>query len=181
MINKILFWFMFCVIFLLSFKLVHASASTAEPSAFLAKNIKSSKIIDDRKQILDDYLAKLSSPLQPYVSDIIDNADRNNIHWALVVSIAGVESTFCKSIPIDSFNCWGWNNGNHKFDSFKEGIEVVSHKLKLNYYDRGFNTIDKIGKIYAPPTLLWSSKVTYFMNQIDGSYITSPPKIKFPF
>jgi hypothetical protein len=78
-----------------------------------------------------------------------------------------VESTFGKQIPSYSYNAYGWNNGNFRFKSWEDSIEIVSKALREKYFDRGLNTPYKIGPVYAPPSKTWASKVSFFMQKIE--------------
>jgi hypothetical protein len=124
--------------------------------------------VDYRTQILEDFLSNQNSPLSASASDFIYYADKYDIDWRLVAAIAGVESTFGKRIPVNSYNAYGWNNGNYSFESWAESIEVVSKALRENYYDKGATSIDKIARRYAPPSNTWNRKVKYFMGKIDS-------------
>jgi hypothetical protein len=122
--------------------------------------------------VLKKYLEKMDSPLSDHSRTFIQAADRNSLDWRLVPAITGVESTFGKRIPPNSYNAYGWANGNYYFDSWEESIDVVSDTLKEKYVDRGATTIDEIARIYAPPSNTWSWKVKYFMNEIDTVPLT---------
>ncbi len=124
---------------------------------------------NSRVKILESFLNKYSSPLASYAKDFIDNADFYGLDWRLVASISGVESTFGKQIPYNSYNAWGWGiYGNNViyFSSWEEGIETVSRGLRENYLNKWEATnIYEVGKIYAAsPT--WAWKVDYFMQKI---------------
>jgi len=123
--------------------------------------------VDFRVRRLKDFLSRYNSPLAPYAEDFVKSADTYNIDWRLVPAIAGVESTFGKHIPKGSYNAYGWANGNHKFTSWENSIEVVTSTLRQKYYDKGANTLSKISRRYAPPSTSWAWKVDYFMNKID--------------
>lgn len=86
-------------------------------------------------------------------------------------AIAGVESNFGKRIPTNSYNAYGWANGNYYFKSWENSIETVSKTLKTKYIDRGAIKIHQIAKIYAPPSSSWANKVKYFTNQIGPTGI----------
>lgn len=127
-------------------------------------------VADSRKSHLKSFFASYDSSLENYADHFVDEADRLNLDWKLVAAIAGVESTFCKHIPYDSNNCWGWGiftgqqDGIH-FITLKAGITTVSEGLRYNYMDKGAKTIDAIGYRYAAsPT--WSQKVKFFINKI---------------
>jgi hypothetical protein len=130
--------------------------------------LKSDGKIDYRVTILGNFLEQYNSPLAPYAKDFIAYADEYNIDWRLVPAISGVESTFGKRIPSNSYNAYGWANGNYSFKSWEDSIKIVSKTLREKYYDRGANTVGKIARIYAPPSTTWAWKVNYFMNKIDN-------------
>ncbi len=124
-------------------------------------------IFDYRVYTLRKFLSQFGSPLTPYSSEFIEQADYYGIDYRLVPAISGVESTFGKHIPTDSYNAYGWVNGNYSFKSWSDSIQVVSKTLKYNYIDKGAVSIAKIAKIYAPPSTTWGSKVQYFVSKID--------------
>lgn len=126
---------------------------------------------DPRVVKLEAYLQSHNSPLTNEASHFVSEADRLGLDWKLVAAISGVESTFGKFVPRNSYNGWGWaiftgqNDGMH-FGSWKDGITVVSEGLKYRYIDKGAKTIDQIGRIYAAsPT--WSTKVRFFLQKIE--------------
>lgn len=127
-------------------------------------NYKNTVKIDLRGKILKNFLVKYDSPLAQNADEIVFLADQYQLDYRLVVAIAGVESTFCKSIPYNSYNCWGWKNGKHAFASYSDGLEKVSRTLNIHYLGRGFDTPETIGPIYAPPSPDWAWKVRFFMN-----------------
>ncbi len=122
---------------------------------------------DERVEKLRAYFAKHKSPLEPYAYDFVYYADTYNLDWKLVAAISGVESTFGKHIPKNSFNAYGWANGDYRFNSWEDSIEHVSKTLRMKYYDRGLDTVPKIARVYAPPSTTWGGNVTFFMTQID--------------
>lgn len=131
--------------------------------------------IDTRVLTLHKFLKKQNSPLLSFANELVFYADQYNIDWRLVTAICGVESTFGKRIPKNSYNAYGWNNGNYKFNSWSDSIEKISKSLREKYYIKGVNDINKISKVYAPPSSSWAWKVRYFMYQID------PIPIEFDF
>jgi hypothetical protein len=116
---------------------------------------------------LSNFLKEYKSPLASYADDFVYWADYYQIDWRLVPAISGVESTFGKRIPQNSFNAYGWNNGDHKFESWEDSIEEVSKTLRLKYKDNGAVTLGQIARRYAPPSSTWAWKVEFFMNKID--------------
>lgn len=140
----------------------------AGSSAMLKNEVLGIKNPDSRVTQLEAYLDEHRSPLADYASVFIEAADQYQLDWRLVPAITGVESTFGKQIPFNSFNAYGWANGLYRFESWEESITYVSQYLKEKYIDRGLNTPYKIGPVYAPPSRTWAGKVTFFMKQIEG-------------
>ena len=125
---------------------------------------------DNRVKILREFLESYDSPLAASAETFVAEADKHNLDWRFVASIAGVESTFAHHLPYESNNAWGWGiYGDNMiyFKSYDEGIAIISQSLRTKYIDKwGAKDVHQIGKYYASsPT--WSQKVTYFMNRIE--------------
>ena len=126
---------------------------------------------DHRAQILESYLKDIDSPLAPHAGKFVETADKYNLDWKLVVSIAGLESGYGKHQPTGSYNGWGWgyNNGSVKyFVSWDEAIEEISRGLRQGYL-KEIEESDPyiIGPTYAAsPT--WAVRVAYFMDKLEG-------------
>lgn len=125
------------------------------------------EVEDYRVTKLEAFFEKYDSPLASHAGSFVFYADIYGLDWRLVPAISGVESTFGKRIPYNSYNAYGWANGAYKFSSWDESIEIVSKTLREKYYDKGATTIYQIARRYAPPSNTWAGKVKYFMNKID--------------
>lgn len=125
--------------------------------------------LDERVVVLKTYLEKRGSPLSAYAPDFVASADRYDIDWRLVPAITGVESSFGKRIPYNSYNAYGWANGKYRFSSWEESIEIVSKTLREKYIDKGAKNLNQIGRRYAPPSKTWASKVEFFMKEIGNA------------
>lgn len=143
-----------------------ANIRATEISAVLKKNQENKA--DTRIKKLEEFLEKYNSPLAPYAEFIIKKADEYKVDWQLIPAISGVESTFGKRIPFGSFNAYGWCNGEYRFKSWENSIEIVTKTLAEKYYARGLNTPYKIAPVYAPPSQTWGRNVTYFINKLDS-------------
>lgn len=146
-------------------KLEAKEATEAGASAVPASRVVVVKE-DDRAQRLEAYLTSHRSPLAPYAKVFVNKADEYRLDWRLVAAISGVESTFGKQIPANSYNAYGWNGGRFYFKDWEDGIDTVSRTLRQNYMNRGADTVWKIAPIYAPPSRTWAGKVNYFMEKI---------------
>ena len=164
--KKILAFILITVLLVcLQTKSIYAEAES-DPSATLIGG-RGSSGFDFRAENLRNFLEKFNSPLAPYAQDIVASADENGLDYRLVPAISGVESTFGKNIPYDSYNAYGWANGNYNFTSWPDSIAKVSETLKSGYIDKGALTIAKIAKRYAPPSTTWGYNVKYFVSKID--------------
>jgi hypothetical protein len=147
-------------------------ASSAKIETKLASNAS-----DYRVDVLRGYLQQYDSPLVDNAEDFIRYADLYNLDWRFVAAISGLESTFGKQIPDNSYNGWGYGiygTNVRYFNSWEDGIKTVSKDLREKYMNTwGANDVYAIGKIYAAsPT--WAVRVEYFMNRIQDYSLKSP-------
>ena len=135
---------------------------------------------DTRAEKLNVYLTKHNSPAVEFTEVFVQKADEYGLDWRLVAAIFGVESTFGKHVPKDSYNGWGWGiptgaASGIGFKNWDNGIDVVSKGLKEKYVDRGLDTVEKMGRVYAPPSTTWAANVKFFMNEIEN--VTLKPEL----
>ncbi len=169
---SILFFLSF--LFLASAHTVQAAEANSSSLTAISANLQRKEndtsveySVDEREIKLAMYLASHKSELLPYAHDLIETSDRYDLPWTLIPAISGVESTFCKRIPYQSYNCWGWRNGAHQFESYPAAIEIVGKTLRTRYFNRGYVTPERIAPIYAPPSTTWGGNVRFFMNKIE--------------
>lgn len=126
---------------------------------------------DARAELLRAYLTRLKSPLVPYAAKIVEEADKNDLDFRLLVAIGRQESNLCRYAPEGTYNCWGW--GIHKagtlgFESFDQAIEVISLGIKSRYIDEGLTTPDQIMTKYTPHSDgSWAFAVNSFMEDLE--------------
>lgn len=152
---------------------VDASTKTARPSAdLLTASQKQKEVkVDRRAEILEAYLHSKNSPMADSAKTFIEEADKYNIDWKWVVSISGNESQFGHMIPPYSYNGWGfgvYGNNVRNFNSWDDGIHVVSEALREDYMDRnGAQNIYQIGNRYASDPR-WVNKVIHYMDELSA-------------
>ncbi|PIZ66075.1 hypothetical protein COY15_01925 [Candidatus Roizmanbacteria bacterium CG_4_10_14_0_2_um_filter_39_12] len=115
---------------------------------FLDSGVKDRRIV-----ALKAFFRKHDSPLYDHADFIVKVSDEYELDFRLIPAIAMQESTACKVIPHDSYNCWGWGiygNKITRFSSFQDGIETVAQGLKKNYIDKGLTTPEDIMAKYTP-------------------------------
>lgn len=131
---------------------------------------------------IDRYLKGKGSPLSGYGKSFVSAGRRYGVSPALLVAIAGAESSFGK-IESGTNNSFGWGPG-YDFASREAGINAVAKGLKQNYLNKGLRSIAAIGAKYAPgkaandPTGLnshWTKNVTQFYKELGaGGALTAP-------
>ncbi len=161
------------------FAFIYISAITNSEKIFAEPFVDESIKIEDkieskqvnRAELIDKYLDKHKSPVMGKGEFIVQTADKYNLDYKLLVAISGIESTFCKRIPYQSYNCWGWGiygNNMIKFNSFEEGFEKVAQGLSEHYVSKGLDTPEKIGRKYNPPNpVKWAAAVNKFASDIE--------------
>lgn len=130
------------------------------------------KLIDGRAAKLRRYLRSINSPLFDYTDLLVEEADTYGYDYRLLVAIALQESTACKFIPDNSYNCWGWGiygDTITRFSSYDEAIRTVSKGIKKNYLDKGLVTTEQIMSKYNPSSDgSWAWAVRFFFNKIEN-------------
>ena len=138
-----------------------------------SQDIQSANITqaDGRTARIEKFLQEYNSPLAPYAPDIVAAADEYGIDDRLLPSIAMQESGLCKTIPPNSYNCWGFGIYGGKvthFDNYHDAIYTISAALAKNYKDRGMVTPNQMMSVYTPQSNgSWANGVNYFMNQLQ--------------
>jgi len=138
------------------------------------QNIFSATIIEldgGSSEKIRQFLARYNSPLEPYAVDIVNAADEYGLDHRLIVAIAMQESGLCKTIPVDSYNCWGFGiyTGHvTRFTDYKDGIYTVTKALAIRYKKNGLVTPEQIMTMYTPDSNgSWATGVNHIMNRLQ--------------
>ena len=138
-------------------QILGASTGIFAPSdSFFPEMKQSLSFSDSRVAIISNYLRQYNSPLLPYARHIVEISDKYALDYRLLVAIARQESGLCRSIPDNSFNCWGYGiYGDRvtRFDSYPQALNTVAKGLKINYIDKGLITPEQIMAKYTPPSI----------------------------
>lgn len=166
--NKTLFIILLIVLFIFPSKIyalkeVGTSASLFSTQiqekaedGYVEQNIK--------RQVIAEVLNKYNAPLSSEIHGLINACTKYNIDCYLLPSIAGLESSFGKYTHPNSHNPFGWGGGRIMFATWEDGFMSVAKGVNENYINRGADTIEKIGPIYATsPT--WAQRVRSFYNE----------------
>lgn len=129
------------------------------------------KIDDIRPYIVANFLKK--TPLEPHAQLMVEVADKYEIDYRLIPAIAMKESGGGRTARAESYNAWGFENGQTNFSCWESAIEKVAKTIKERYIAKGLVTPEQIMAIYAPPQLLtggkWAKDINFFFSQMDGS------------
>ena len=143
-------WFIFCLTFLIyisSAKISLPKNTTYQLYQALPENqLQAQDSIvstDARSKILANFFQGYNSVLAPYSQNFIQTADKYELDWRLLPSIAMQESNGGRIMIHSSFNPFGfgiYGSSVVKFSSFEEGIEKVAKTLRENYLNQGLKT-----------------------------------------
>ena len=119
-----------------------------------------------KKLAIKKILEKNNSPLIVSVDQFINTCNDYNFDCYLLPAIAGLESSFGRFVYPNSYNPFGWGGGYIMFNNWDEAIEIVGKNIKINYINKGLDSIDKIGMFYCEnPT--WSTRIKWFIKQFE--------------
>lgn len=116
-----------------------------------------------KKLAINKILTRYNSPLTESLDSFLTVCLLYKLDCYLLPSIAGLESTFGNFVLPNSNNPFGWGGGYILFNSWESAITTVGRGLKVNYIDKGANTVEKIAPIYAESTT-WAPRVQNFIN-----------------
>ncbi len=100
---------------------------------------------DPRLALLKKFFSDNECPVKDLSVDFLVAADRNGLDWRLLPSIAFIESTAGKAYQNN--NIFGWDNGDVRFASIKDGIHSVGEELANSRFYRG-KTLDQKLRTY---------------------------------
>ncbi|KKT36042.1 MAG: hypothetical protein UW35_C0010G0051 [Candidatus Collierbacteria bacterium GW2011_GWF2_44_15] len=143
-------------------------------------NVKTSvKVADARAEIIRQYLQKYDSPLVPQSELIVELSDTYNFDYRWLVAIAQQESSLCKKIPENSYNCWGWGIYPEpsdptimkitRFDSFEDALRRIAPQF-TKIFLKGNHTKDpmEVMRTYTPPSDgSWADGVNQFFGSLE--------------
>lgn len=125
---------------------------------------------DARPILIKKYLERYNSPLVPYSNLIFEVSQTYNFPYYWIVAIAQQESNLCKKVPSESHNCWGYginSAGTLKFDNYEIAIRSFAEYLKREYFDKGYDTVEKIMEKYCPHSNgSWAFGVNQFIEEL---------------
>lgn len=140
---------------------------------------------------IDGYLATKpsaseTSPLHGQGAQFVLYGQKYSVDPRLIVAISAAETTYatgkCHSTPVvNTRNAWNWfwceSNDScgsdvcvgSTFDTWGSGIETVSHFMRTNYINKGYNDVKLIASKYCTVGCEnWVPNVTTAMQEMKG-------------
>lgn len=126
--------------------------------------------VDVRISALSKFFGDYRSPLLAHVDTLVKQADLWGLDYALIPAISMQESQGCKTIPFDSYNCWGFGIYGTKitrFENYEAAISQVAKTIKETYIKKGLTNPTLLEDRWAPSSRgLWSYSVNFFIGKI---------------
>lgn len=116
---------------------------------------------DARAKLIENFFKSYNSPLVPFANNFVTVADKYQLNFRLLPSIAMQESNGGKRVVKDSFNPFGYGIYGKmviKFSSWEEAIERVGRALREDSINQGLATPEKGGA--------WAKGVLSFMEEL---------------
>ena len=156
------------ILFLLIVYPVDAEIISGDSAKILSTlpKISDSIRLAKKKLVMNRVLKQYESPMIESVDSFLTTCISYELNCYLLPSIAGLESTFGKYVLTGSNNPFGWGNGLIRFESWDQAINTVGKGLKENYINKGAESVEQIGPIYAT-SKTWANRVTHFINVFE--------------
>jgi len=138
----------------------------------VSKSMKTQVFLsDNRVANLKAFFRKYNSDLYDHAEKIVEVSDKYKFDYRLLPAIAMQESGLCRTIPYESYNCWGWGiygDTVTRFDSYDDALETVAKGIKDHYIDNGLVTASAIMKKYTPSSNgSWAYGVNTFLRLLE--------------
>lgn len=128
---------------------------------------------DGRAKIIGDFFKSYKAPLSEHSQTFVAVADKYNLDYRLLPSIAMQESNGGKRVITESYNPFGYGIYGKlvtRFKTWDEAIERVGRALREDYLNQGLKTPHQIMAKYTPPSIEkggpWAKGVSTFMEEL---------------
>ena len=140
-----------------------AFAMTFGPNAVSAQKTPGAEQTESRLSRLRNYFRTNRSPLEKWSDAFLAAADKHNLDWRLLPSIAMIESGGGRIYRRN--NIFGWKSGRARFTSVNQAIEYVATRLSESPIYRGRPVADLL-RIYNPARPIYAKKIMAVMETI---------------
>lgn len=145
-------------------------ASLPQQGMQVSENIQKT---DARATIIENFFEGYNAPLAEFASEFVSVADKYQLDYRLLPSIAMQESNGGRKVIEDSKNPFGYGiyeGSVLKFNSFADAIERVGRGLREDYLNKGLTNPEQIMAKYTPPSIAlggpWAKGVSIFMEEL---------------
>ncbi|OGE64897.1 hypothetical protein A3I48_01315 [Candidatus Daviesbacteria bacterium RIFCSPLOWO2_02_FULL_36_7] len=128
---------------------------------------------DGRAKIIENFFKGYKAPLSEHSQTFVAIADKYQLDYRLLPSIAMQESNGGKKVISESYNPFGYGIYGKlvvRFNSWDEAIERVGKTLRNDYLNQGLKNPTQIMAKYTPPSLekggTWAKGVSTFMEEL---------------
>ena len=135
---------------------------------------------DEKAQKIDAYFAQRNLPMAGEGQKLVSAAEKNDLPWPLIASMAVIESTAGKNAcPEDSNNVFGWDSCHgEKFDSMDDAIDTVAesisaHRETTAKYYKGKDLSDILETYNGRANSHYVANTMWVMNQIEQQPIAT--------
>ena len=154
-----------------------SDAGDAKPNFTGTGQVLAADIVagDGRSELLKKFMS--GSPMEPFADEIVKEADKYNMDYRLIPSIAMCESNLGVHMPShDSYNAWGiavytGQQQGAKFANWTMAIQWVTKFFAEKFIQKNIVDIKDIGAVWAPPSVekqhSWANCVEKFMRVIQ--------------
>ena len=136
--------------------------------------------MDQKAKKIDAFFASRNLPMAGQGKALVAAAEKNDLPWALIASMAVIESTAgVHACPGDSINVFGWNSCHGaKFDSMDDAINTVAetvsaHRDPTKKYYEGKKLTDILETYNGRANPAYVQNIKWVMDQIEQQPIAS--------
>jgi hypothetical protein len=125
---------------------------------------------DPRFHAIRNFFLSKKCPIAELSADFVAAADKHNLDWRLLPSIALLESGGGKIAP--GGNPLGWGSGQAKFKTAAQAIHYVAERLSISPIYAGKDLKTKL-RIYNPARKDYAAKVQEVMEQLGPNLVAA--------
>ncbi|MEI6316274.1 MAG: glucosaminidase domain-containing protein [bacterium] len=156
------------------------SPDTNRPLSSMVTVNQQSADLDVKAQKIDAFFAQRKLPMVGQGKKLAAAAEKNDLPWTLIASMAVIESTAgVHACPDNKYNVFGWGSCHgEKFDSYDDAIDTVAKAVAGNsdqtkrYYE-GKNLPDILETYNGSANPDYVKNTMWVMNQIEQQPIAT--------
>ncbi len=128
---------------------------------------------DPRTVRLEQYFEIKNCPVKALAKEFVEAADRHQLDWRLLPSLAFIESGGGKAYKNN--NIFGWGNGGLRFRSVRDSIHIVAERLANSHYYKNKNLDDVLSTYNPVPG--YTERVKWVMEDLGPEKASRPLRL----